>query len=144
MGTDSSIICGMTIMIFLISSASVPSFSSSSARRAAFFLTCSFKAFASSSLDGSFFACPISIPTCLDSVFLDARSSLASVIAALFSASSRTTSSTSGSLSSWNFLRIFSFTSSGFSLTNLISSIEYCSLYNIITICYYFQFFPMS
>src|SRR5699024_5461048 len=33
------------------------------------------------------------------------------------------TSSTSGSFSSWNFFFMFSFTSSGFSRTNLISSI---------------------
>ena len=67
-------------------------------------------------------------PISFDSLFLCARSASTSCLMVLFSTSSAITSSTSGSLSSWNFLRIFSFTISGFSLTNLMSNIDFCLL----------------
>ena len=52
----------------------------------------------------------ISAPICLDSLLRFARRSLASPMAARYSASSAMTSSTRGSLASWNFFLMFSLT----------------------------------
>ena len=105
-GTDSSIMLGMTIMILVIFSCSSVSEASSSARRFAPAATSAFLASASSSLEIR---------------FLEARRSSASCFAFLLSVSSAITSSTRGSFSSWYFFRMFSLTTSGFSLKNLMS-----------------------
>ncbi len=70
----------------------------------------------------SFSPFAIKPPICLESLLRSARRASTSCLMERFSLSSSRTSSTSGSLLSWNFLRIFSFTISGFSLTNLMSS----------------------
>ena len=111
-------IFGIVIIFFLIFSRSSFSFSSNSARRAALAATSAF--FASAS---SFLPCPIKAPISLDILFLLARISSASCCAFLTSASNSITSSTRGSLLSWNFFLIFSLTTSGFSLKNLMSII---------------------
>ena len=109
---------GMVIMIFRILACSSSSCASSSESLFASALTCSFIAMAS-----SFLPWPISLPISLEILFLLARRSSASFCAVLLCASSSITSSTSGSFSSWNFFRIFSFTTSGFSLKNFKSII---------------------
>ena len=111
-------ILGIVIMIFKIFSSNWLSKTSSSANRAAFAVTSALTASAS-----SFFPCPISCPICLDNLFRAARRLSASALALRFCWSKSMTSSTRGSLASWNLLRIFCFTTSGFSLTNLISNI---------------------
>ena len=63
-------------------------------------VTCFLISSASAALEGSFLAWPISAPICLDSLLRLARRSLASPMAARYSASSLMTSSTRGSLAS--------------------------------------------
>ena len=117
-GTLGSMILGIIIMIFLTFSPSSASNFSSSARRSAFLVTCSFTASAS-----SFLPCAINAPICLEIFFLFDLKSSASCWVALLCASNSITSSTKGSFSSWNLLRMFCFTTSGFSLTNFKSNI---------------------
>ena len=90
-GTDGSMMFGITIMIFVTFSCNSFSVSSNSARRAALALTCAFTASAS-----SFLPCPINCPICLDKVLRLARSSSASFCVALAFASNSITSSTNG------------------------------------------------
>ena len=73
----------------------------------------------------SFFPWPISMPICLDNLLRLALKSSASFCVALASVSSEITSSTSGSLLSWNLFLMFCFTMSGFSLTNLKSNMVF-------------------
>ena len=126
-GTDGSIIFGMTIMFFRSSSSTSFSLVESSSILAPEAATCFFTSSAS-----SFFPCPIKAPICFEILFLSARKASTSCLISLFSLSSSSTLSTSSSLLSWNLLRIFCFTISGFSLTNLIS--------NILSSCYLFFF----
>ena len=107
---------GIVIIILVIFSAYSASSASSSASRAALAATCFLTSSASSLLP-----CAIKAPICLESVFLPARRLSASLLAARLCLSSSMTSSTSGSFLSWNLLRIFWRTTSGFSLKNLIS-----------------------
>ena len=111
-------IFGIIIMIFFTFSWSSGSFFSNSAKCSAASATCFLTASAS-----SFFPCAIKAPICLDSLFFSARRLSASCFTLRLSASNSITSSTRGSLLSWNLFLIFSFTTSGFSLKNLISNI---------------------
>ena len=81
-----------------------------------------------------FFSLPNRGPLALDSLLRSAFSVSPSLMAARRSASSAMTSSTSGSLAFWNFLRMFSFTISGFSRMNLISSMLLTS-YIVLVVC---------
>ena len=125
-GTLGSIIFGITIIIFLTFSCNSFSLAESSSRRAALLFTSAFLASAS-----SFLPCAIKAPISFEIFFLDALSSSASCCVLRASASSAITSSTRGSLSSWNLFLIFCLTTSGFSLRNLISNI--CSLLYLYT-----------
>ena len=113
-------IFGIVIMIFLMRSSRSFSFSSNSARWSEAAVTCFLTSSAS-----SFLPCPINAPICLEILFLLARRSSASFFTFLFSSSSSITSSTNGSFASWNLFRIFCFTISGFSLTNLKSNMSF-------------------
>ena len=133
MGTLGSMIWGMTIMILLSCSAAASMRASNCAIRSALAFTvallasiwaCSSAFFASSV---HFFSCPYRGPLALLSLLRSALSASLSCMALRFSASSAMASSTRGSLAFWNFLRMFSFTASGFSRTNRISSIA-CNL----------------
>ena len=57
-----------------------------------------------------------------------------SVMAALFFSSSSMTSSARGSFASWNFFLMFSLTASGFSRTNLMSSMVFSPLFEMFLI----------
>ena len=111
-------ILGIVIIILVTFSLSSASFDSSSANLSALSETCFLTSSAS-----SFLPCAISAPICLESLFLLALNSSASVCAALACASSSITSSTKGNFLSWNLFFIFCFTMSGFSLTNFKSNI---------------------
>ena len=111
-------IFGITIIFFRSSSSTSFSLAESSSIRAPDAATCFFTSSASSRLP-----CPISAPICLEILFLSALSASTSCLISLFSLSRAITLSTSSSLLSWNLLRMFCFTISGFSLTNLMSNI---------------------
>ena len=100
MGTEGSIIWGITSMILWISRASSSSRPSSQASRSASAFTSAFRASASASLEGSFLAWPMSIPTCLLLALRAVRRSWASWMVARFSLSRAITWSTRGSFSS--------------------------------------------
>ena len=117
-GTDGSIIFGIVIMISLIFSSTTFSLSLNSSIRSADAVTCFFTSSAS-----SFLPCPIKAPICLDNLLRSARSAWTSCLISRFSLSSSITSSTKGNLRSWNLFLMFCFTTSGFSLKNLISNI---------------------
>ncbi len=114
---------GMTIILFRISSSTVFSSAESSSMRAPSLATSSRMRSASSRLDGSFLAMPISLPISLEILLRFARSASTSCLISRFLLSSSMTSSTRTSFLSWNFFLMFSLTSSGFSRTNFISSI---------------------
>ena len=120
MGTVGSIMLGMVIMITLMRSSTSFSLAERVSTRSASAPICAFTFSAS-----SFSPFAISAPICLESLFLCALSASTSCLMVLFSLSSTRTSSTRGSFASWNFLRMFSFTISGFSLTNLMSNISW-------------------
>ena len=105
-------------MIFWIFSPSSVSCCSSSARRADASVTCFLICSAS-----SFRPFAIRPPICLEILLRFARRASASCLTLRFSASSSITSSTSANLRSWNLLRMFCLTISGFSLTNFKSNI---------------------
>ncbi len=107
----------MTIIIFVTFSSSSDCLASRAASFSASACTSAFT-FSASSFLPSFIRAPI----CLDSAFLAAFRSSASRWDSRLSLSRAITSSTRGSLSSWNFFLMFSFTASGFSLKNLMSS----------------------
>ena len=117
-GTDASMMFGIIIISSFTLALYSRSSSSSSARRAALAVTCSLTLLASSFLP-SFMRAPISF----DSLLRDARRSSASCWVARAFLSYSITSSTNGSLCSWNFFLMFSLTTSGFSRKNLISII---------------------
>ena len=122
MGTEGSIIWGISSMRLWSSASSSFSCFSSSARRSACSFTWALTASASWSLEGSFLDWPMSMPICLERVLRLERSWSASAMAARRLASRSMTSSTRGSLLSWNFFWMFSLTASGFSRMKRISS----------------------
>ena len=111
---------GICIMMRLTSSRTTDSFSSISFNSSAIEATCCLTASAS-----SLFPSFISPPICLLIALRCARRSSTRCFMLRSSLSLTMTSSTSGSLWSWNFLRMFSLTASGCSLKNLISSIQF-------------------
>ena len=129
-GTDGSMMFGITIIRFLTSSAKVFSSSSSLVISSAIALTSALIFSAS-----SFWPFAIRPPISLDFLLRCARSSSQRVLAARYFASNSMTSSTIGIFSSWNFFLMFSFTASGLVRTNLISSIVSISPFTLYT-CY--------
>ena len=117
-GTDGSIIFGITIILFLISSAVL--FSSAVSSSILSFPAATFALISSAS---SFLPSFISPPIFFDKLFFSARSDSTSFLILRFWSSNSITSSTNGSFLSWNLFLIFCLTISGFSLTNLISNI---------------------
>ena len=117
-GTVGSIIFGITIIIFFNSSESFVSSLSNSFSARLMSCTCFLVSFASS----TFFS-RINLPISPLSKFLFARNSSPFCFTSLIFTSSSIAWSTRGTLRSWNFFLIFSFTSSGLFLKNLISNI---------------------
>ena len=125
-GTDGSIIFGISIILFRSSASTCFSSSERAVIRSPSSATSAFTASAS-----SFLPCAISAPICLEILFLLARRSSTSPLISRFLLSSSMTSSTIGSFASWNLFRMFCLTTSGFSLTNLMSNMICSSLYKI-------------
>ena len=110
---------GITIISFRSSSSTSFSLLESSSIRSPDTATCFLTSSASSLLPW-----PIRAPICLEILFLSSRSASTSCLISRFSLSSSRTLSTSSSLLSWNLFRMFCFTTSGFSLTNLMSNMS--------------------
>ena len=117
-------ILGIIIISFLILACNSVSCASSSGICLVIKATSSLTLFAS-----SIFFSRIKVPIWLLIAFLLARNSSAFIFTSLSFSSNSITSSTNGSLASWNFFFIFSFTISGFWRKNLISIISFPPIY---------------
>ena len=120
-------IFGIVIMSFF----SFSSTSFSSFERASILSPLAATCFFTSSAS-SFLPCAINAPICLEILFFSALRASTSCLISRFLASNSNTSSTNGNFASWNLLRIFCFTTSGFDLTNLISNISSSSSYSVL------------